>query len=71
MLPAGTTAEPGAVKVAELLETGTVIPPDGAAADRVTVQVAEALLPRLAWSQEFFVTTVAVSEIDAVCELEL
>jgi hypothetical protein len=45
--PAATVTEAGAVKSPLLLETETEAPPDGAAADRVTVQVDVPPVPRL------------------------
>ena len=45
--PAATLTEAGVVSVERLSETATLAPPVGAALVRVTVQVLEALGPRL------------------------
>ena len=50
--PAATVSDVGTVNRALLLDNDTVVPPDGAAWFRVTVQVLEALDPRLAGLQE-------------------
>ena len=47
--PAATVTEAGTVNNALLLDSGTATPPDGAAPDKVTVQVELPALPRLDW----------------------
>ncbi len=70
--PDATFTEAGTVSAAALLESDTVIPPEPAACDSVTVH--EDVLPelKLVGLHDSNVTTVgATIEIDAVCELLL
>ncbi len=70
--PAATFTVAGTVSAAALLDSVTVIPPELAACDRVTVQAAVAPGVRLAGLQDTWLTLVgATSSSDAVCELPL
>ena len=68
--PLATVTEAGTVSRELLLETVTVEPPAGALWERVTVQVLEALWPRLAGLQATLETSVGATRLRvAVCEL--
>ncbi|HUI58056.1 MAG TPA: hypothetical protein VLY04_23945 [Bryobacteraceae bacterium] len=68
--PAATVTDAGTVKAALLLDSVTALPPAGAAWFSVTVQVLEALGPRLTGLQASAVTVLgAVKLIVALCEL--
>jgi hypothetical protein len=70
--PDGTLIEDGTCSAFVLLDSATITPPEPAACDRVTVQLAFPPEYRLAEPHDNIVTdTVAESEIDAVCELPL
>ena len=70
--PAATVADAGTVRAAALLDSVTVMPPDPAACDSVTVQDDVPPEFRLVGLQATRLTVVgATSEIDAVCELPL
>ena len=62
-LAAGTVTETGMVSEELLSESATVIPPEGAVADNVTVQVLEALGPRLVGEQATEETRTAAARV--------
>ena len=71
-LAAGTVTETGMVREELLSESATVIPPEGAAADNVTVQVLEALGPRVVGAQTSEETRTAAERVMlALAELPL
>lgn len=71
-VPEAIVTEAGTVKAELLLERVTTAPPEGAATERVAVQVEEALLPRLAGAQvRLLITTCTTKERLAVCVLPL
>ena len=67
-LAAGTVTETGMVREELLSESATVIPPEGAAADNVTVQVLDALGPRVVGAQVSGDPTAAAREMLALAE---
>ena len=68
--PAATATEAGTVNTALVLVSVTVLPPVGAAWFRVTVQVLEALGPRLVGLQARAVTIVGATRLMVtLCEL--
>lgn len=70
--PADTVADAGTLSMALLLDSETVTPPAGAAADNVTVQVEVPLLPKVEGVQTTeLITTGGVNEILAVLEVLL
>ena len=72
LAPDNTLTEAGTVNAAALLERVTVMPPEPAACDSVTVQADVPPELRLVGLQANPLTVIgASSEIDAVCELLL
>ena len=70
--PDATFTDAGTVNAAALLESVTVMPPEPAACERVTVQADVPPEPRLVGLHDTWLTVVAAtSEIDAVRELPL
>ena len=70
--PEATVTDAGTVSAAALLDKVTVIPPDPAVCDNVTVQVEVAPELRLVGLQATELTVVgAASRMEAVCELLL
>lgn len=70
--PAATVTEAGTVNKGLLLDSGMATPPEGAAPDKVTVQVEFPAVPRLDWLQpRELSTTGAVSDRVAVWVLLL
>jgi len=69
VLPAGTVTEAGMVKAEEVSERETRLPPDGAAAERNTVQVVLVLgvrLPAVQCSEETETVVVSVRVSESV-----